>query len=90
MNINKLPTQDREESSQRIRLVKSIYAVRVAGEESASGKLGLLAQLGAGTTLEPCGEGFNERTVTVRVDNQRYFVFLQDLESQATAASSQL
>jgi hypothetical protein len=67
---------------QRISLCKPISAIQLVTNESGRAKLGLLSQLGPGTTVERCGDGFNERTAKVRVNGQCYFVFLQDLESQ--------
>jgi hypothetical protein len=68
---------------QKVCLLKPISAIQLAEDDRGRAKLGLLSQLGPGTTVECCGDGFNDRTVKVRVNNLCYFVFLQDLESQA-------
>ena len=68
-----------------IALRKPISAIQLSHDNNGAAKLGLLSQLGPGTTLERCGEGFNERTAKVRVSGNVYFVFVQDLDSQLTA-----
>jgi hypothetical protein len=72
-----------ETHGQKVCLFRPISAIQLARDERGKTKLGLLAQLGPGTIVERCGEGFNERTVKVRVKECCYFVFLQDLEAQA-------
>ena len=56
-------------------LKKPIAAINT-GTRSSS-----IAQLPAEANLEVCGEGFNHRTLTVRWQDELYFVFEQDLES---------
>jgi len=64
-----------------VSLSKSIAAVQLQQKENGVGaKLGLLGQLGPGTVLAVCGEGFDDRTVKVRVNDAFYFVFAQDVE----------
>jgi hypothetical protein len=64
----------------RISVNNSISAVQLIGSEGhGSPKLGLLSQLGPGSILEVCGQGFNERTVKVRCNDLFYFVFRQDI-----------
>lgn len=65
-------------------LEKPICAIQVLFTEKGEQRLGLLAQLGSGTTAEVCGPGFNDRTVRVRANGQIYFVFLQDIEAPET------
>lgn len=68
-------------------LSKCISAIQLVAAEDGGAKLGLLSQLGPGVTVEICGKGFDERTVKVRSSQQYYFVFLEDLPSQAAAAA---
>lgn len=77
-----IPTSDAV-SGPRISLSKRISAIELVRKEDGRAKLGLLSQLGPGTIVEQCGEGFNERTVKVRTNGQVYFVFRQDWEAQA-------
>lgn len=63
-------------------LSKSISALPLEPEEHGNGaRLGLLSQLGPGTKLVVCGEGFDDRTVKVRANGTCYFVFSQDIAS---------
>jgi hypothetical protein len=43
------------------------------------GKLGEIVQLQAGSVLERCGDGYDERTAKVHHVGSFYFVFLQDI-----------
>ena len=70
--------------SEKIALQKPISAIQVFQNEDGSSRLGLLSKIGPGMTVERCGEGFNERTVKVRLNGYYYYVFLQDLESQSS------
>ena len=63
-----------------VSLMRPICAIQTSVDESGGGKLGLLVQLETGTTIQVCGEGFNERTVKVNANGRFYFVFLQDIE----------
>jgi hypothetical protein len=45
--------------------------------------IGVLRQIFPTPDLQVCGEGFNDRTVKVRMGNSLYFVFRQDLGMQA-------
>ena len=67
-------------SFRSLSLVRPVCAIQLLFTESGEQRLGLLAQLGSGTTAEVCGPGFNERTVRIRANGQTYFVFLQDIE----------
>jgi hypothetical protein len=67
---------------ERIYLHKPVSAIQLTQDQYGRTKLGLLTRMGAGTTVEKCGDGFNERTIKVRVDGQCYFIFVQDLEGQ--------
>jgi len=80
-------SSDADREGEKIPLLKSICALELVPQEHGGAKLGLLLQLGAGITVEVCGDGFDDRTAKVRANGHCYFVFLQDLASQATAAS---
>jgi hypothetical protein len=69
-------------------LCQRISAIELVRKEDGRAKLGLLSQLGPGTVIEQCGDGFNERTVKVRADGHVYFVFCEDLEAQCSHASA--
>ena len=62
-------------------LRKPICAIQLVSTENGDQRLGLLTQLGSGTSAEVCGSGFNERTVKVHANGRYYFVFLQDIEA---------
>jgi len=88
MNTDAFFIPDTHTFGERIRLSRPISAIQLVPKEGGGAKLGLVAQLGPGTTVERCGDGFNERTTKVRAHDQYYFVFLQDIESQALLAAS--
>ena len=66
--------------SNPITLSKNIAAIAIEGSEEGRPRCGLIAQLPKGAQLEVVGDGFNNRTATVRCHHQSYFVFLQDIE----------
>lgn len=81
MNQEALFIPEKAARGPTVSLSKFISAIQLQQRENGVGaKLGPLSQLGPGTTLVVCGEGFNERTVKVRVDEVCYFVFAQDIE----------
>jgi hypothetical protein len=86
MNTDAFFIPDPHTHGKKIPLFKPIVAVHLEQTEHGDVKLGLLSRLSSGTIVERCGEGFDDRTVKVRANGQCYFVFLQDLEAQATAA----
>jgi hypothetical protein len=77
---------DPDRHGEKIPLLKPVLAIQLEQKEGGSGKLGTLSRLSSGTIVERCGKGFDERTVKIRANGHYYFVFLQDLEAQATAA----
>jgi hypothetical protein len=81
MNMDALSIPDAAVCYKTVFLTKRVLAIRLATVEHGGTKLGPLSRLGAGATLELCGDGFNERTQKVRMDGQYYFVLAQDLES---------
>lgn len=80
------PNPDR--GIEKITLFRPISAIQLVHDESGQEKMGLLSQLGPGVTVERCGPGFSQGTVKVRAHGRCYFVFLQDLESQAASAKA--
>jgi hypothetical protein len=83
MNTDAFFIPDIQACEEGIRLLRPISAIQLVPKEGGGAKLGLVAQLGPGTTVQRCGDGFNERTAKVRAHDQYYFVFLQDIESKA-------
>jgi hypothetical protein len=64
----------------RVQLSRSISAVQLVRNDSGGAKLGSLLRLARGTMVECCGDGFNERTIKIRANDEYFFVFLEDLE----------
>jgi hypothetical protein len=63
-----------------ITLAKPIMGVElVCNERQRTIKLGPLSELTSGSTLDVCGEGFNERTIKVRCNGFFYFVLRHDV-----------
>ena len=87
MNTAEFYIPDPNNHGDKIWLSKRISAIQLVPAEEGSARLGLLSQLGPGIIVEICGSGFDERTVKVRSSDQYYFVFLQDLSSQAARAA---
>jgi hypothetical protein len=86
INPDALYIPDASNHGDRIWVSKSISAIQLLPTEEGGAKLGLLSHLGPGVMVEICGNGFDERTAKVRAHSQYYFVFWQDLESQAAAS----
>lgn len=76
-----------DEVGPKITLSRPVCAIQLLPKEVGA-KLGPLRQLRMGTTVELCGDGYNDRTKKVRVDGQCFFVFCQDLEAGTKAASA--
>jgi hypothetical protein len=62
-------------------LAKNITAIELISSETGKISLGPVLQLPSGASLEVCGEGFNDHTVTVKCNQRYYFVFLNDFEN---------
>jgi hypothetical protein len=60
-------------------LAKNISAIELNGIEGGKARLGPVLQLPNGAQLDVCGEGFNEKTVKIRLNGKYYFVFRSDL-----------
>jgi hypothetical protein len=61
-------------------LAGPILAIQILPKENGRITLGLLSQLPAGAVLRICGDGFDERTVQVSVNDHFYFVFRQEID----------
>ncbi|MGA8028311.1 MAG: hypothetical protein WB992_14300 [Bryobacteraceae bacterium] len=75
-------------NSSRIILFKNIAAIGANLGEDGKIRMGVMSQLPEGADLEICGEGFNDRTIKVRWQEQFYFIFLQDVELPQTRTAS--
>ena len=59
-------------------LSRRVAAIRLVETQNGCGKLGPIQELPPGF-VELCGPGYNERTVKVRLKDDCYFVFRDDL-----------
>jgi hypothetical protein len=64
---------------EKVILSRSVCAIQLVKRQSGT-RLGPLTQLHVGTTVEICGEGYNERTLKVRMNGDYFFIFSQDLD----------
>jgi len=78
MNINAL-THYCHDPGKFVHLSRIIPAFELHPEINGQSKLGTISRLPDGALLEVCGEGFNNRTVKVRMGGKYYFVFRSDL-----------
>lgn len=60
-------------------LGSKIAAVRIVSAEEPAGKLGYVVQLQPGSQIVLCGPGFNEKTLTVSLEDDLYYVFRFDI-----------
>ncbi|MBV9267210.1 MAG: hypothetical protein JO061_13655 [Acidobacteriaceae bacterium] len=56
-------------------------AMHLVMEKDGTSHMGLLTQITPDASLEICGDGFNDKTVKVRLGDQFYIVFREDLKS---------
>lgn len=63
--------------SKSCRLQRNVAALRVSTDPKS---FGFLVELPVGVHVEVCGVGYNDRTVEVRLDDESYIVFAQDIE----------
>ena len=82
MNRETISLPDYRKIGRKISLLRSISAVQLVDDEHGGAKLGGVSQLGPGSKVQCCGDGFDQYTVKVRAKGRIYFVFLEDLESQ--------
>lgn len=62
-------------------LSRTIAGIQLLPVDGKQGRLGNVTQLGPGSRLDFCGDGYDARTIKVRCRGNFYFVFLQDLET---------
>lgn len=60
-------------------LRRDITALRLTKSRDLNYDFAVLTELPKGAELTVCGSGFNHRTVTVRWQDDSYYVFEQDL-----------
>ncbi|HEX4770738.1 MAG TPA: hypothetical protein VH351_07910 [Bryobacteraceae bacterium] len=72
---------------ENVTLSRAVCAIQLV-QRSNGLRLGPLTQLRGGTTVELCGEGYNERTVKVRVNGDCFFIFAQDLDVASKAVGA--
>lgn len=81
-----LSLPDAQRSAKSHRLSQSIAVIRFVADESGGIHSGGLSELPKGAEVDLCGDGFNERTVTVRWRGEFFFVYRQDLECPVMSA----
>lgn len=57
----------------------TICAMQAYPDANGKCRMGLLTQITPDQPIEVCGDGFNEKTVMVRVQEKFYFVFREDV-----------
>ena len=63
-------------------LTRTIAGILLESDESGAARLGPVRDLKQHTKVGICGPGFNERTVKIMAEDQRfYFVFIDDLNA---------
>jgi hypothetical protein len=63
-------------------------AMQIIVHDDGSVHMGLLTQIIPDDSIQVCGEGFNEKTVRVRLGREFYYMFREDLESAGLARGS--
>lgn len=58
---------------------KLIAALQITKDEKGNEHAGCLTQVSVTPEMKICGDGFNERTVKITLNNSTYYVFKQDL-----------
>jgi hypothetical protein len=66
-------------NSNCLTLRRDITALRLTKSRDSNYDFAVLTELPKGAELTVCGAGFNHRTVTVRWQDDNYYVFEQDL-----------
>lgn len=72
---------------------KLIAALQITRDSKGNECVGVLTQINVTPEMKICGDGFNEKTVKVALNNSTYYVFKQDLfylDSIADAIGSRL
>ena len=68
-----------ESPGEMVKCPTRVSAIRLIAKTEGGMALGGLTQIEAGTLLEICGDGYNERTVKVRSAKEFFCVFGVDL-----------
>ncbi|HEX7363447.1 MAG TPA: hypothetical protein VF283_23395 [Bryobacteraceae bacterium] len=61
--------------------------IEILFETNGTAHLGLISEFPRETCVEICGNGFDDRTVKVRIGDTFFFAFLEDLEFSSGALS---
>jgi len=80
MDITTIFTPEDIHATKSYTLSKNISAIQLVVDKNGDTRLGLISQLARGSRIDVCGDGFNDRTIKVRMGNAFFFAFLQDLE----------
>ena len=71
-------------------LSRSICVIRFTSPKTNGDRsYGGLAELAAGTPVEICGAGFNNRSLKISANHREYFVFIRDLDDADEFATIQ-
>jgi hypothetical protein len=65
----------------QVRASRRVPAVRIVATADGASELGGFAHIEADSLLSLCGEGYNDQTVKVRLENEYFYVFRADLLS---------
>lgn len=84
---NTVSITDDIETNQRFTLCGDLSAIELIRIENGRAGLGLVSKIPEGAEIHFCGDGFNDRTLKVRWEDQFYFVFLEDLQAQRKPAA---
>lgn len=72
---------------------KLIAALQIVKDDNGNDRAGAITQVSVTPEMKICGDGFNERTIKIALNNSTYYVFKQDLfylDSVAGAIGSRL
>lgn len=58
---------------------KLIAALQITKDDEGNETAGVLTQVNVTPEMKVCGDGFNDRTLKVALNNSTYYVFKQDL-----------
>ncbi|MBV8830351.1 MAG: hypothetical protein JO108_14095 [Acidobacteriaceae bacterium] len=59
---------------------ENLAAIRIVRGDDGRETAGSITQLPRTSHFEPCGTGFNDKTVKVRCEGTQYFVFREDVD----------
>ena len=58
---------------------KLVAALQIVKDDKGNERAGLLTQVSVTSEMRICGDGFNEKTIKVALNDSTYYVFKQDL-----------